>query len=105
MANEIDAFEEFAGFEFSDGKPILPLTDEETGEERKLRLVARTVVDGQLYYALQGMDDEDEEYWMFKVFEDGDDIRFEGIEDDDEYEKLEDIFNDMLFEEDIDYDE
>jgi hypothetical protein len=37
------------------------------------------------------------------VFEDGDDIILESIDDDDEFEKAEDYFNDLFFSE-IDYD-
>ena len=97
MDKGIDA-EEF------DEYPVLTLTDEETGEEKEFLLLASEKIDDQLYYALQEADDESDEYVILKVFEDGDDILFESIVDDDEFEKVEDVFNDMLFDE-IDYDE
>ena len=92
----LDALEEF------DESPVLTLTDEETGEEKEFFLLASEKIDGQLYYAMQPDDDSDE-YVILKVFEDGDDILFESIVDDDEFEKVEDVFNDMLFN-DLDYD-
>ena len=94
--NEI---KEFDGME----DPIFTLTDEETGEEKDFALIARAELDGQLYFALVPADEESDEYVILKVFEDGDDIILESIDDDDEFEKAEDYFNDLLFNE-IDYD-
>lgn len=94
--DNVEALEEF------DESPVLTLTDEETGEEKDFFLLASEKIDGQLYYAMQPDDDSDE-YVILKVFEDGDDILFESIVDDDEFEKVEDVFNDMLFN-DLDYD-
>ena len=82
---------------------IITLTDEETGEEKDFALIARAELDGQLYFALVPADEESDEYVILKVFEDGDDIILESIDDDDEFEKAEDYFNDLLFNE-IDYD-
>ncbi len=101
MANNIDNKEELEEF---DEYPVLTLTDEETGDEKEFFLLASEKVDGQLYYALQPSDDDSNEYVILKVFEDGEDIVFESIVDDDEFEKMEDIFNDMLFNADVDYD-
>ena len=101
MANNIDNKEELEEF---DEYPVLTLTDEDTGEERDFLLLASEKVDGQLYYALTAAEDESNEYVILKVFEDGEDIVFETIEDDEEFEKMEDIFNDMLFNADVDYD-
>ena len=101
MANNIDKKEELEEF---DEYPVLTLTDEDTGEERDFLLLASEKVDGQLYYALTAAEDESNEYVILKVFEDGEDIVFETIEDDEEFEKMEDIFNDMLFNADVDYD-
>ena len=84
---------------------VYTLTDEETGEELDFQLIARDTVDGQLYFALVPADDEEcEEYVLLKVTEDGDDILLESIDDDDEFDKVEDHFNDLLFSE-VDYDE
>ena len=84
--------------------PVFTLTDEETGEELDFILLAHAEIDGNLYYALEpAADNEAEEYVILKVFEDGDDIVLESIEDDEEFEKAEDYFNDLLFSE-MDYD-
>ena len=84
---------------------IYTLTDEETGEEIDFQLIARATIDEKLYFALVPADDEDaEEYVILRVSEDGDDILMESIEDDDEFEKVEEYFNDLFFSE-VDYDE
>ena len=58
-----------------------------------------------LYFALVPANDEEcEEYVILRVSEDGEDIILESIDDDDEFEKVEEYFNDLLFGE-IDYDE
>ena len=84
---------------------IVTLTDEETGEEKDFELIARATIDEKLYFALIPTDDEDsEEYVILRATVDGEDILFETIEDDDEFDKVEDYFNDLLFSE-VDYDE
>ena len=93
--NEINEFDE---------EPIFTLTDEETGEEKDFILLAKGTIDDQLYFALEPADEESEEYVILKVFEDGDDIILESVDDDDEFEKAEDYFNDLFFSE-IDYDQ
>ena len=83
---------------------IFTLTDEETGEECDFELLAKATIDEQLYFALVPADDEEsEEYVILRVTEDGDDLILESIEDDDEFEKAEDHFNDLFFNE-VDYD-
>ena len=91
---------------FPDGDEplIVTLTDEETGEDLDFELVADETVDGKNYFALLPVNDTKGEYYIFEYREDGDDLILETIEDDDEYEKLEDYFNDLLFGE-VDYDE
>ncbi len=84
--------------------PVLVLTDEETGEEKEYLLRARHKINGMLYYALKPADEEGDEYGILRVTEDGDDIILETIDDDDEFEVVEDYFNDLFFKE-IDYDE
>jgi hypothetical protein len=84
--------------------PIFTLTDEETGEEKDFTLLARAEIEGQLYFALEPTDEESDEYVILKVSEDGDDILLETIDDDEEFERAEDYFNDLFFSE-IDYDE
>ena len=83
--------------------PVFTLTDEETGEEKDFELLARGELDGKLYFALAPADEESEEYVILSVQEDGDDIILETIDDDDEFEKVEDYFNDLFFNE-VDYD-
>ena len=87
------------------GDIVYTLTDEETGEEVDFQLIARATIDDVLYFALVPADDEEcEEYVILRVTEDGDDLILESIDDDDEFEKAEDYFNDLLFGE-VDYDE
>ena len=87
------------------GDIIYTLTDEDTGEEIDFQLIARATIDEVLYFALVPANDEEcEEYVILRVTEDGEDIILESIEDDDEFEKVEEYFNDLLFGE-VDYDE
>ena len=87
------------------GDIVYTLTDEETGEEVDFQLIARATIDDVLYFALVPAEDEEcEEYVILRVTEDGDDLVLESIEDDDEFERAEDYFNDSLFGE-VDYDE
>ena len=83
---------------------IITLTDEETGEEKDFELYARCTIDEKLYFALVPVDDDGDEYVILRATVDGDDMIFETIDDDEEFEKVEDYFNDLLFNE-IDYDE
>ena len=83
---------------------LITLTDEETGEEKEFELYARCTIDDNLYFALVPADDEGDEYVILKATVDGDDMILETIEDDDEFDKVEDYFNDLLFNE-IDYDQ
>ena len=83
---------------------IYTLTDEETGEEIDFQLIARATLDDVLYFALVPANDpECDEYYILSVREDGEDVVLESIEDDDEFEKVEEYFNDLLFGE-ADYD-
>lgn len=84
--------------------PIFTLTDEETGEEKDFELLARATIDEKLYFALVPAEDEDaEEYVILRVTEDGDDMILESVDDDDEFDKVEEYFNDLFFSE-VDYD-
>ena len=83
---------------------IITLTDEETGEEQDFEIWAKATIDEKLYFALVPVEDDGEEYVILSATVDGDDLLFETIEDDDEFEKVEDYFNDLLFSE-VDYDE
>ena len=87
-----------------DEAPVFTLTDEETGEEMEFTLLARAEMDDKLYFALEPNEEESEEYVILRVTEDGDDVILESIEDDDEFDKIADYFDDLLFNE-VDYDE
>ena len=82
---------------------IVTLTDEETGEEADFELYARATIDDTDYFALVPCDENSDEYVILKVTEEGDEPILESIDDDDEFEKAEDYFNDLLFGE-VDYD-
>ena len=83
---------------------IFTLTDEETGKEEEFELLAEATIDEKRYFALAPVEEEAEEYVILRVSTvDGDDIVLESIDDDDEFEKVEDYFNDLLFSE-VDYD-
>ena len=83
---------------------IITLTDEETGEEIEFELYARCEMDNNLYFAVVPVKDNKDEYVILKATVDGDDMLFETVMDDEEFEKVEDYFNDLLFS-DVDYDE
>ena len=82
---------------------IITLTDEETGEERDFAVLATAEIDGKIYYALEDAVEETEEYIILRAIEEEDSVLFETIEDDEEFEKAEDYFNDLFFNE-MDYD-
>ena len=83
---------------------IYTLTDED-GNENQFELIGQKEIDGATYLALAPIDDgDDEEYVILKVEEEDDGgVSLVTIEDDDEYDRIADIFDDMLFSE-IDYD-
>ena len=82
---------------------LIPLTDEETGETVYFHILDEAVIDGKRYFALVPANEEVDEYIILEVTEDGDDLLLDSIEDDDVFEKVEDYFNDRLFDE-VDYD-
>ncbi len=90
------------------GDEIFTLTDEE-GNESEFELIASQEIDGVTYVALvpydpEKADAEEQEYVVLKLEADknGEDLLVT-IDDDDEFEKVAEIFEDMLFDE-IDYD-
>lgn len=82
---------------------IITLTDDETGEDNDFEILATGEVNGKEYYALIDTDEKAEEYIILSVTQNGEELVFETIEDDDEFERVEDYFNDLLFGEE-DYD-
>ena len=90
------------------GDEIFTLTDED-GNESEFELIASQEIDGTTYVALipydpEKKDNEEQEYVVLKLEadENGEDLLVT-IDDDDEFEKVAEIFEDMLFDE-IDYD-
>ena len=90
------------------GDEIFTLTDE-NGVETDFELIASQEIDGTTYvalipYAPEKEESVEEEYVVLKLVadENGEDLLIT-IDDDDEFEKVAEIFEDMLFEE-IDYD-
>ena len=84
---------------------IITLTDEE-GNEIDFEIIASLEIDGQIYYALMPVaDNENGDCVLLKLEKDenGEDV-LSTIDDDDEYEKVADAFDDEVFSE-IEYDE
>lgn len=84
---------------------VFTLTDEE-GNEKQFELLGSQELDGNTYLALAPIEDnENEEYVILKVEleeESGEEILVT-IDDDDEFDRVADFFNDELFGS-IDYD-
>lgn len=87
---------------------IFTLTDEE-GNESEFELIASQEIDGITYVALvpyepEKADDPEQDYVVLKLVNDenGEELLVT-IDDDDEFERVAEVFEDMLFEE-IDYD-
>ena len=79
--------------------PVLTLTDEETGEEKDFELLAEAEIDGKRYFALVPAYEESEEYVILRAEGTDDEITLESIEDDEEFDRAADYFDDMLFSE------
>ena len=82
---------------------IITLTDED-GEEKQFQLLGSCELDGVEYLAMVPLDEDKEEYVILKreADEDGEDMLVT-IDDDEEFDRVADIFEDELFGE-IDYD-
>ncbi len=88
-------------FEMGD---ILPLTDEE-GVSQEFEVIGITEDSGCQYLALIDTSiEEPEEYIILKVAEDNGETILVTVDDDDEFDKISDVFDDMFFSE-VDYDE
>ncbi len=85
------------------GDEIFTLTDEE-GNENEFELLGSTEMDGVTYLALEPTaENPDGEYVILKMEKDGDEDILVTIDDDDEFERVADFFEDELFNE-VDYD-
>ena len=82
---------------------VVTLTDE-SGEELDFVVLGETELDGNAYMALEPVDNPEGEYVILKkvAAEDGE-IDLISIDDDDEFERISDFFEDELFGE-VDYD-
>ncbi len=82
---------------------IYTLTDDE-GNENQFELIGSQEIDGNTYLALIPIDGDEDEYVILKVEKDetGEEMLVT-IDDDDEFDRVADFFDDELFE-DIDYD-
>ena len=96
MADENKIDEEFES-------EIYTLTDE-NGEENQFELIGTTELDGSTYMAMPPVNEEPAEYVILRLTKDenGEEI-LETIEDDDEFDRVADVFDDMFFSEE-DYD-
>ena len=84
---------------------VYTLTDEE-GNESHFELIGEAEIDGVTYYALTELDEEgnqiSDEYVVLRVESEGDEDILVSIEDDEEFDKVADFFDDQFS--DIDYD-
>ena len=83
-------------------REIFVLTDED-GKEGQFELIDELELDGNLYYAMVPIEEGNEEYVILKVVpgENGEDT-LESVDDDDEFDKVADIFDDRMM--DVDHD-
>ena len=75
---------------------VIPI-EMEDGSEVECEVLAIFPVDGKQYIALIDKDNEDSDIWMQRVVPVGEEeFNIEDIEDDKEFEKVEDAFNQMV---------
>ena len=77
---------------------ILTLTDGETGEEKDFELLEKAEIDGKIYFALLPVEEDAQEYVILRANADGDDMTLETVDDDEEFDKVADYFDDLFFE-------
>lgn len=88
---------------------VFTLVDED-GVETKFELLERAEFEGKEYFALipaeKNPDFEDGDYVILRLesIDDSDEATLVTIDDDDEFDRVADFFDDLLFEE-VDYDE
>lgn len=83
---------------------VITLTDLETGKEEEFILLDEANLDGNEYMALEPVENPNEEFVILKkIVNENGDIDLVNIEDDAEFDKVVDYFEDHLFGE-IDYD-
>lgn len=90
--------------EFNDLEPDrVTLTDEE-GVEREFDIIGTLEMDGNEYFALTAVDGAEDEYIVLKVIEENGEEVLVTIDDDDEFDKVADAFDNEMMEE-VDFDE
>ena len=89
--------------EIFETEDIYTLTDED-GTEMQFSLLGSCEIDGKEYFAMVPLDEGTDEYVILKkeVDESGEEMLVT-IDDDDEFDRVADLFEDELFDE-IDYD-
>lgn len=100
MADEVKNNEELPEEE----EGIYTLTDTETGEEEDFELLGEAELDGKKYMAFIPVNGEEDCFVVLQVIpnEDGE-VDLVEIDDDDEYDRVADYFEDEFFDE-VDYD-
>ena len=86
------------GIEKDENLPYMVIPIEmEDGSEGECEVLAIFPVDGKQYIALIDKDNEDSDIWMYRFVPVGEEeFNIEDIEDDKEFEKVEDAFNQMV---------
>ena len=86
------------GIEKDENLPYMVISIEmEDGSEVECEVLAIFPVDGKQYIALIDKDHEDSDIWMYRFVPVGEEeFNIEDIEDDKEFEKVEDAFNQMV---------
>ena len=86
------------GIEKDENLPYMVISIEmEDGSEVECEVLAIFPVDGKQYIALIDKDNEDSDIWMYRfVLVGEEEFNIEDIEDDKEFEKVEDAFNQMV---------
>ena len=90
--------------EFNDLEPDrVTLTDEE-GVEREFDIIGTLEMDGNEYFALTAVDGAEDEYIVLKVVEENGEEVLVTIDDDEEFDKVADAFDNEMMEE-VDFDD
>ena len=79
---------------------VVTLIDDENGEEKDFEIIAKAELDGNVYLALVPYDEDAEEYVILRATGSDEDMTLETIDDDEEFDKVADYFDDILFESD-----
>ncbi|GIP24940.1 UPF0473 protein [Paenibacillus sp. J23TS9] len=94
MTNERDYFEE---------EPDIIYIPDDEGNEEEFEVIMKFEVDGSdskymMVVPLEAADDDSDEVYAFRYEEDGDDLKLYMIEDDEEWQIVEETFNTLVAE-------